>query len=70
MAKLKQDFLCVPDGEIYPVQYRAGDTVTGSVLRAAAQLGILERSPEPEPLETKPAPLVKRNSPVRNKRGR
>lgn len=51
MPKLTKDFFAVPDGEVYPVWFRAGDTVGGSVALAAEQEGILEK-PE-KPVETR-----------------
>ena len=41
MPKLKKEFFAVPDGEIYPVRFEAGDEVTGSVAIAAGQEGLL-----------------------------
>jgi hypothetical protein len=41
MPKLKNDFFAVPDGEIYPRRFSAGDEVTGSVAIAAEQEGLL-----------------------------
>lgn len=42
MAILKQDWLAVPEGEIYPVQFVAGDTLTGELLDRARGLGLIE----------------------------
>ena len=42
MAILKQDWLAVPEGAIYPVQYRAGDVLTGELLDRARVLGLIE----------------------------
>ncbi|GGH24459.1 hypothetical protein SAMN05444007_103393 [Cribrihabitans marinus] len=41
MPKLKRDFHAVPDGEIYPRWFVAGEEVTGSVAIAAGQEGFL-----------------------------
>ena len=41
MNILKEDFFAVPDGEIYPKMYRAGDAVTGQVADAARRNGLL-----------------------------
>lgn len=41
MPKLKSDFFAVPDGEIYPRHYGAGEDVFGSVALAAEQEGLL-----------------------------
>lgn len=53
MAILKQDWLAVPEGEIYPVQFRAGDTLTGELLDRAEALGIVERKALAAAPETK-----------------
>lgn len=34
-----QQFECVPDGEVYPKLYKAGEIVAGNVARAALELG-------------------------------
>lgn len=41
MAKLTQDFEAVPDGEIYPRVFKAGEEVTGDVAREARAAGML-----------------------------
>lgn len=51
MPKLTKDLFAVPDGEIYPVMFKAGEEVTGGVARAAMKRGILE--PEKRPMNTK-----------------
>lgn len=42
MPKLLEDLYAVPDGEIYPKWFRAGEDVTGDVAKAARSRGILE----------------------------
>jgi hypothetical protein len=42
MAILKQDWLAVPEGQIYPVQFVAGETLTGELLDRARGLGLIE----------------------------
>jgi hypothetical protein len=39
MAILREDFFAVPDGEIYPRMFRAGETVSGQVKEAAIRMG-------------------------------
>lgn len=41
MAKLTQDLFAVPDGEIHPRWFKAGDDVTGTVAEAAKAQGKL-----------------------------
>lgn len=41
MAILKEAFFAVPDGEVYPVWFQAGDTVTGDVEKAAREEGLI-----------------------------
>ncbi len=41
MSKLKSDFFAVPDGDIYPRLFCAGDDVFGSVALVAEQEGLL-----------------------------
>ena len=42
MPKLTDDLFAVPDGELHPRWFRAGDDVTGSVAAAAEAQGKLE----------------------------
>lgn len=42
MAILKQDWLAVPEGHIYPVQFRAGDVLTGELAARAQALDLIE----------------------------
>lgn len=53
MPQLKQPFFGVPDGEIYPKQFRAGQDVTGDLAEQAAVAGALE-----VPKKKKPAPAA------------
>lgn len=47
--KLKADWLAVPAGEIYPVQFVAGTELTGELLERAKGLGKVEEvKPEPK----------------------
>lgn len=39
---LKEDWLAVPAGEIYPKLFRAGDVLTGELLDRARALGLIE----------------------------
>lgn len=41
MPKLTEDIFIVPDGEIYPRWFRAGEEVAGNVEEAARARGIL-----------------------------
>jgi hypothetical protein len=43
VPKLKERFFAVPEGKIYPEWFEAGDIVTGSVAKAAAERGILDK---------------------------
>jgi len=67
MPKLTEDLFAVPDGEIYPRWFRAGEVVTGEVARAALSRGILEQ--DAAMVETKRAPRRKAMKPPENKRG-
>ena len=52
MAILKKPFFAVPDGEVYPVWFQAGDTVTGAVEKAAREEGLIsepQKRPERRP---------------------
>lgn len=42
MPKLKEDHYAVPDGEIYPKMFLAGEEVTGQVAESAKQAGRLQ----------------------------
>lgn len=42
MPKLADDIFAVPEGELHPRWFKAGETVTGSVAEAAAAQGKLE----------------------------
>lgn len=42
MAKLKERFHAVPDGEIYPRWFEAGEEVSGAVADAARECGLLD----------------------------
>lgn len=42
MAKLTERLYAVPDGEIYPRWFEAGEEVTGDVERSARSRGIIE----------------------------
>lgn len=53
MAKLKEDFYAVPNGEIYPRWFRAGDDVTGEVEAAARSCNLIVSN----------EPVVKRGRP-------
>lgn len=44
MAKLTQDIYAVPDGELHPQLFRAGQNVSGSVEDAAREQGKLEKA--------------------------
>jgi hypothetical protein len=44
MPRLTEDLFAVPDGEIYPRWFRAGEVVTGDVEQAARSRGILEQA--------------------------
>jgi len=47
--RLKEDWLAVPAGAIYPVQYAAGTELTGELLERAKSLGkVDEVKPEPK----------------------
>ena len=39
---LKKDWLAVPAGQIYPVQFKAGDVLSGELLDRAQALGLIE----------------------------
>ena len=39
---LKQDWLAVPEGKIYPELFRAGTELTGELLDRAKSLGLIE----------------------------
>lgn len=43
MPQLTEPFFAVPDGEIYPKWFEAGEYVTGQVAIAAEELGILQQ---------------------------
>ena len=45
MAILTHDFFAVPDGEVYPRWFRAGDEVSGEVCDAARAAGKLADEP-------------------------
>ena len=53
MAKLTEDFDAVPDGEIYPRRFVAGEDVTGSVEAAAREAGVLAETRKARPGKTK-----------------
>ncbi len=63
MPKLKQDIFAVPDGEIHPKLFRAGEEVTGRVAAAAAEQGKIEQQP---PVAVNDTPR-KRGRPPKNK---
>lgn len=44
MPKLTERLFAVPDGEIYPRWFEAGEEVTGQVERSARNRGIVERA--------------------------
>lgn len=46
--KLTKPFRGVPDGEIYPIQYDAGDECPPELLDAAKSLGAVEEAKEPK----------------------
>lgn len=54
MAKLIKPFRGVPNGEIYPKQYEAGDECPQELEAGAAEIGALEGS------EEKKAPAAKK----------
>jgi hypothetical protein len=39
---LKQDWLAVPEGKLYPKLFRAGTELTGELLDRAKSLGLIE----------------------------
>lgn len=43
MAVLSEDLYAVPDGDIYPRLFKAGETVSGSVEAAAEAQGKLQK---------------------------
>lgn len=45
--KFSAPFLGVPAGEIYPVEYAAGDECPAEFEASAAALGVLEKEEEP-----------------------
>lgn len=61
MAKLKERFFAVPDGEIYPRWFEVGEEISGGVAAAARENGVLaderaggaERGRERSPRKTK-----------------
>ena len=55
MATLKDTFLGVPNGEIYPIEYKAGDECPPELESAARSLGLLEDAPAPAPAPAPPA---------------
>lgn len=58
MAKLTQDLKACPEGAIHPVQYHAGDDVTGRVAEIAEAMGIVEGD-KPKKKFLKKAPETK-----------
>ena len=56
MAKLTKDFIGVPDGAIYPVQYRTGDEVPAELVDAARSLGVIAEKEETTKKMVKSAP--------------
>ena len=62
MPKLSDDIFAVPDGELHPRWFKAGEDVTGSVAVAAAEQGKLSDAPAP-----KPAPKTKAMKAPENK---
>ncbi|PRC93082.1 hypothetical protein [Solimicrobium silvestre] len=54
--KLTKPFLGVPDGQIYPVEYQAGDECPPELIEAAKSLGAIE-----DKVEAKPKTNVKGN---------
>ena len=65
MPKLTEDLFAVPDGEIYPRWFKAGEVVTGDVARAALSRGILEG--DAKMIETKRPPRRKAMKAPENK---
>lgn len=61
MPKLTADLYAVPDGEIYPRMFKAGEEVTGEVLRSARSRGIVDE------IEPRRAPRRKAMTPPENK---
>lgn len=49
MPKLTQDIFAVPDGELHPRWFRAGDEVTGAVAAAAEAQGKLATGKKASP---------------------
>jgi len=47
--KLTKAFLGVPNGQVYPVQYQAGDECPPELLDAAAEMGAIEEIKEVKP---------------------
>ena len=43
---LKQDWLAVRDGDIYPTQFDKGAILTGELLVRATALGLIEDAPK------------------------
>ena len=67
MAKLTKDFRGVRDGEIYPVDFAAGDECPPELEAGARSLGALEDAPAPAPAPeadatTSGAPAAKKKS--------
>ena len=60
MPKLTEDLWAVPDGEVHPRWFRAGDEVTGEVAVAAAEQGKIAQP-------KKKAPATKAKTPPENK---
>lgn len=48
MAKLTKPFSGVPNGEIYPVEYKAGDDCPPELEAHAAALGVLDVTSKPK----------------------
>lgn len=43
---LKQDWLAVKEGDVYPTQFDKGAILTGELLARATALGLLEDAPK------------------------
>jgi|GEM_PF-6660701 len=60
MAVLKADFYAVPEGEIYPRLFKAGETVDGLLEQAARDQGKAEH---PKPQHQKPSRKAHKSAP-------
>lgn len=56
MAKLTERLYAVPDGEIYPRWFEAGEEVAGDVERSARSRGIIQEPKSPPKRKAMKAP--------------